>query len=121
MTREGGEADKRRDLLAAEGPKLRQLGNECARDDRPDARHRGEQVLFLAPGRRATHGIVNVGLDARELTLERLHESADALLDPGISPFLALPLGADHVDDLTPTGDKIGKLLGGLIGTSIIA
>src|SRR5262245_51972931 len=37
LTREGGKADKRRDLLAAEGPKLRQLGNQRARDYPPDA------------------------------------------------------------------------------------
>ena len=30
LTREGGKPDKRRDLLAAEGPKLRQLGNQRA-------------------------------------------------------------------------------------------
>jgi hypothetical protein len=55
------------------------------------------------------HRIVNIGLDARELTLERLHEPADALLDAGIGPFLALPLGSDHVDDLAPAGDEIGN------------
>src|SRR5262249_370097 len=70
---EGGKADKCRDLLAAEGPKLGQFGNERARDCRPDTGHRREQVLFLAPGGRATYGIVNVRLDAGELTLERLY------------------------------------------------
>jgi hypothetical protein len=34
----------------------------------------------------------------------------------GLGPFLTLPLGSDHVDDLAPAGDKIGKLLGGLVG-----
>src|SRR6476660_835832 len=116
LTREGGKPDKRRDLLAAEGPKLRQLGNERARNYRPDARHRGEQILFLAPGWRTTHGIVNLTVDTRELTLERLQEPADALPDAGISPFLTLSLCTDHVDDLTPAGNEIGKLLGGLVG-----
>jgi len=63
LTREGGKADKRRNLLAAAGPKLRQLGNERARDYRPDARHREEQVLFLAPDWRTTHAIVNVAVE----------------------------------------------------------
>jgi hypothetical protein len=36
LTREGGKADKRGDLLAVEGSKLRQLSNERARDYRPD-------------------------------------------------------------------------------------
>src|SRR5262249_2263824 len=116
LAREGGKADKCRDLLAAEGPKLGQLGNERARDCRPDTGHRREQVLFLAPGGRATYGIVNVRLDAGELTLERLYEPADALFDAGIGPLLALPLCSDHLDDLTPAGDKIGKLLGSLVG-----
>src|SRR6516162_1706690 len=49
LAREGSNADKRHDLLAAENPKLRQLGNERARDCRPDTWYRGEQVLLLAP------------------------------------------------------------------------
>jgi hypothetical protein len=102
LTREGGKADKRGDLLAVEGSKLRQFSNERVRDYRPDTGNRREQVLFLAPGRRAAHRIVNIGLDARGLTLERLHEPADALLDAGIGPFLALPLGSHHVDDCKP-------------------
>src|SRR6516225_701559 len=51
-------------------------------------------------------------------TLESSRSSAFtslAILDPGISPFLTLPLGADHLDDLTPAGDEIGKLLGSLV------
>src|SRR5262245_25866434 len=116
LTGERREADECCDLLAAEGPKLRQLGNERTRNYRPDARHRGEQVLFLAPGRRATHGTVNIRLNARELTLQRLHEPADALFDTRISQLLTLPFGADHLNDLTPAGDKIGELLGCLIG-----
>src|SRR5215813_15021926 len=60
-------------------------------------------------------GIVNVPIDARELTFERLQEPPDALLDAGIGPALTLPLRADHVDDLTTAGDEIGELLGGLV------
>jgi hypothetical protein len=45
------------------------------------------RFLFLAPGRRATDGIVNVRLDAGELTLERLHEPADAFLMRGLARF----------------------------------
>ena len=30
-----------------------------------------------------------------------------------------LPLGDDHVDDLAPAGDAIGKLLGGFIGSNL--
>src|SRR5262249_22503423 len=107
---------KRGDLLAVEGSKLRQLSNERVRDYRPDTGYRRDQVLFLAPGRRAAHGIVNIRVDARELTLERLQEPDDALLDARIGPFLALPLRSDHLNDLAPAGDKIGKLLGCLVG-----
>src|SRR5262245_48442919 len=98
------------------GSKFRQLGNQGPRDCRADGGYRGQQVLLLTPGWRAAHGIVNVRIDARELPLERLHEPANALLDAGIGPFLALLLGSDHLDDLAPAGDKIGKLLGGLVG-----
>src|SRR5215471_21264242 len=112
---EAGEADKRGDLLAIKASKFRQLGNQGPRDCRADGGYRGQQVLLLTPGWRAAHGIVNVRIDARELTLERLHEPADALLDAGIGPFLALLLGSDHVDDLAPAGDEIGELLGGLV------
>jgi hypothetical protein len=112
---EGGEADKRGDLLAIKASKFGQLGNQGPRDCRPDGGYRGQQVLLLTPGWRAAHGIVNVGIDARELTLERLHEPVDALLDAGIGPFLTLPLRADHVDDLTTACDETGELLGGLV------
>src|SRR6516225_10340773 len=112
---EGSEADQRRNLLVAEGSKFRQLGNQRPRDCQADRGYRGQQVLLLTPGWRAAHGIVNVRIDARELTLERLHEPADALLDAGIGPFLTLPLRADHVDDLTTASDEIGELLGGLV------
>src|SRR5262249_14858258 len=44
-----------------------QLGDEGARDGWPYAGHRGEQVFLLAPGRRAAHGIVDVGVEAGEL------------------------------------------------------
>ena len=30
-----------------------------------------------------------------------------------------LTLGDDHVDDLAPAGDAIGKLLGGFIGSNL--
>jgi len=105
--REGREAHKRGGLLAVKGTKLPQLSNERARDYRPDNGQRREQVLFLAPGRRAAHGIVNMRVDGGKFMLERLHEPADALLDAGIGPFLPLPLGSDHVDDLAPAGDKM--------------
>src|SRR5215831_3955591 len=68
---EGGKAHKRGDVLAAEPAKLRQFGNERARDYRPDARHRAEQVHFLAPGRRATHAIVNIRLDVSRAAVPR--------------------------------------------------
>src|SRR5262245_9918258 len=114
LTGEGGEADQRRDLLAIKASKFRQLGNQGPRDCRADGGYRGQQVLLLTPGWRAAHGIVDVLIDARELTLERLHEPADALLDAGIGPVLTLPLRADHVDDLTTaepgTSTRHGKI-----------
>src|SRR5215510_9383917 len=112
---EGGEADKRGDLLAIKASKFRQLGNQGPRDCWADGGYRRQQILLLTPGWRAAHGLVNVRIDARELTLERLHEPADALLDAGIGPVLTLPLRADHVDDLTTASDELGELLGGLV------
>jgi hypothetical protein len=79
-TRAWSKPGKRRDPLAVELPKLRQFGDQGSRDYRPDARHRGEQVFFLAPGRRAAPGIVNALIKRRELLFERLDETPDALL-----------------------------------------
>jgi hypothetical protein len=66
LPRPWGKAGERRDLFAAERTELRQLRDERSRDHRPDARHRGEQVFLLAPGRRAAHRIVDVLVERGE-------------------------------------------------------
>jgi uncharacterized protein (AIM24 family) len=113
---EGREPGKGCDLLTVEAAEFGQIGDESARNDRPDARHRGEEVLLVAPGRRAAHGIVDVGVDAGEFLLEGLDETRDALLDPRGGPFLALALGADHLDDLPPARNQVCKETRGFIG-----
>ena len=99
---EGREAGEGCDLLAVEGAEFGQFGDEGARNDRADARHGGEEVLLVAPGRRAAHGVIDVVIDAGEFLLERVEEAGDALLEPRGGPLLALAFGADHVNDLPP-------------------
>lgn len=53
LARERREASERGDLLAVELAEFRQFGDQRAGDDWADTGYRGEQVLFLAPGRRA--------------------------------------------------------------------
>src|SRR3954453_9326452 len=78
----GGKAGEAGDLLVVEGAELRQLGDEGSRSGRSDAGHRGEEVLFVAPGRRAAHADVDLGIDFGELLLERDDQAGDALADP---------------------------------------
>ena len=65
--------------LAVERPEFGQFGHQCARDGWPDAGRGGEQVLLVTPGRRASHGVVDIGVDARQLLFQRLEQACDAL------------------------------------------
>ena len=62
-------------------PEFGQLGDQRAGDDRSDAGHRGEQVLLVAPSRRAAHAVVDIAVEARQLLLEALTQAGDALLE----------------------------------------
>src|SRR3954462_15229050 len=105
----GRKACEAGDLLLVEGAELGQLGDEGSGDDRPDAGDGGEEVLLVAPGGRAAHAGVDLGIDLGELLLEGADEAGDALLDaPHGGAALAVPLGDDHLDDLAPAGDEVG-------------
>ena len=96
--------------LRLERAKFRQVGDERARDDRPNAGHGGQQVLLLAPGRRTAHAIADLGVEFGEFLLQHADHPPDALAQArhGDS-LLALAFGPDHLDDLPPSGDEIGK------------
>ena len=110
---EGGDADQGSDLLTIQGAELGQIGNEGAGDDIADAGHALEQVLGLAPGRRSSDGVVEVGFEVGELALERLQQPVDALdhAPIGEAPS-AVALGRHHLDDLTPAGDQLAEAAG---------
>src|SRR4051794_11390695 len=113
----GRKACEAGDLLLVEGAELGQLGDEGSGDDRPDAGDGGEEVLLVAPGGRAAHAGVDLGIDLGELLLEGADEAGDALLDaPHGGAALAVPLGDDHLDDLAPAGDEVGEELRRLVG-----
>src|SRR3954464_10987539 len=77
----------------------------------------GEEVLLVAPGGRAAHAGVDLGIDLGELLLEGADAAGDALLDaPHGGAALAVPLGDDHLDDLAPAGDEVGEELRRLVG-----
>ena len=87
-----------------------QLGKQGSGNGLADAGNRGQQLLLLAPGRRAAHGLVDVGLEAGELLLQRGEQAGDALLQTRLGQaLLPLPLGDDHLDDLPAAGDEIGQ------------
>lgn len=68
---EGRDADQRRHLMAIERSEFRQFGDQRAGDLLADPWHGDEEVLLLAPGRGAAHGIVDVLFEFGELGLER--------------------------------------------------
>src|SRR3954469_9342376 len=104
-------------LLLVEGAARGQLGDGGSGDDRPDAGDGGEEVLLVAPGGRAAHAGVDLGIDLGELLLEGADEAGDALLDaPHGGAALAVPLSDDHLDDLAPAGDEVGEELRRLVG-----
>src|SRR4051812_45567058 len=105
----GGKACEGGVLLLVEGAERGQLGDEGSGDDRSDAGDGGEEVLLVAPGGRAAHAGVDLGIDLGELLLEGADEAGDALLDaPHRGAALAVPLGDDHLDDLAPAGAEGG-------------
>jgi hypothetical protein len=67
----------------------------------PTLGHRDQQVFLPTPGRGASHGIVDIGVEACELLLQSLDEARDALRETRYRhAFLALAFGPDHLDDL---------------------
>src|SRR5713226_7643153 len=101
-----------RDLAAVERTQFWQFGNQGARDGWPNARHRGEQVFLLGPGRRSPHVVGDVVVQFGQFLLQRLAQPGDALLQAGKSDMTcALAFCRDHLDDLAPAGDKIGEQL----------
>src|SRR5215208_6636296 len=79
---EGGKAGERRDLAPLEAAELGQLGQEGAGDDRPDAGHRDEEILFLAPQRRSADLIADLLVELGKLGLEGLAHAGDASCHP---------------------------------------
>ena len=112
-----GEADQGGDFAPVEAAEFGQFGDQGAGDGRPDAGHGGDEVLFLPPGRRAAHRLVDVGLEAGELLLQRGEQTGDAFLQALFGQaLLALALGDDHLDDLASPSDKIGQKPGLFVG-----
>ena len=100
------------DGAPVEGAELGQLGDKSAGDDGADTGHGGEEVLLLAPGRRAPHGSVDVAVEAVEFAGKRLQEPVDALAHPLRRAGAALALGGHHGDDLAPSRDELGEQAG---------
>src|SRR5215207_10168181 len=108
---EGGKAGERRDLAPLEAAELGQLGQEGAGGDRPDAGHRDEEILFLAPQRRSAHLIADLLVELGKLGLEGLLHAGDASCHAlVVDATPALAFGRHHLDDLAASRDEIGKL-----------
>src|SRR5512134_1077146 len=97
-------------LTAVDAAELGQLGEQGSGNGPADAGNRGQQLLLLAPGRGAAHGLVDVDLEAGKLLLQRGAQAGDALLQARLAQaFLPLPRGHHHLDDLPAAGDEIGE------------
>ena len=83
-----------------EGAELGQLGDKSAGDDGADTGHGGEEVLLLAPGRRAPHGSVDVAVEAVEFAGKRLQELSMLLRTRSGAPARRWRSGGHHGDDL---------------------
>ena len=115
--RDRGEPRQCSDLLAVEGAQFGEFGDQLARDDRPDAGDRRQEIFGLAPGGRAAHGFVDVPVEIGEFLLERPDQPFDRAAHPRQSDAAqALALRAHHLDDLAATGDEIGQDLRRLVG-----
>ena len=104
-----GKANEGSDLTPVQHPELRQLGDHGSRDGRTDAGDGRQEFLLCAPDRRAPDSLTDILVETGELLLESPEQTGDAALAAGRSPLLALALGDDHLDDLTPAGDEVGE------------
>ena len=74
--------------------------------------HRGEQILFLCPRRRASPVIADLTVQIGQFLLQRFAQSGDPFLQTFAGDAAcALAFRHDHLDDLAPSGDKIGEHL----------
>src|SRR4029077_20612104 len=112
----GRQSGQCRNLLAVEAAKFWQIGHQGSGDDGPNTGDRSQQVFGFAPGRRGTHRIVDISVDADEFLLQCLDQPSDAFFQmPRGGALLALPFGADHLHDLTPSRHQIRQQLRGLV------
>src|SRR5204862_6791442 len=82
-----------------------------------DAGHRGEEIFGLAPSRRATDQLADIVGKLLQLTLQDLDVAGQTLADTHIAgALLALALGDQHLDDLTPPRDQLTEQPRRLIG-----
>src|ERR1700754_3381598 len=63
LTREGRKTGERGNLAATETAELWDLGQHGSCNDGSDTRDGSQQVLLLAPSRRTSHGLVQVGIE----------------------------------------------------------
>src|SRR5947209_19176161 len=80
LARPWRKAGERGDGAAIERAEFGQPGDQRACDCVPDARHRDEKILLLAPGRRAAQGVVDLALDVGQFFPARFAQSRDPLL-----------------------------------------
>src|SRR5205823_10533025 len=117
LTGERCDPDQAGDLTSGETPELGQLGQQAARGLIGDAGHRGEEIFGLAPSRRATDQLADIVGKLLQLTLQDLDVAGQTLADTHIAgALLALALGDQHLDDLTPPRDQLTEQPRRLIG-----
>ena len=106
----GSQAGESCDLAAIERTELRQLSDQRAGDDGPDAGNGGEQILLFRPDRRATHLIVDRTVEFGQFLFHGLAQPCDAFAQAFVGQAaLALAFCRHHLDDLPPAGNEVGQ------------
>ena len=113
---QGGNADQGGDLVAGQGSRLRQLGNQRAAQDRSHARHTLQQVVPFSPDRGRLNVVSQLLLDRGYLAVQLREVLADLLLDPVGGIGQPILLHNPHLNELPSATDQGTECLSGRIG-----
>ena len=108
---EGCDANERGDLLPIPLPEFRQVGEHGAAHDGADARHGAEQVLCGAPDWALLNSVVEIAIDSRDASLEPADVFRDVPADQCAGVLQSIPLGGQHLEELSPPRHEGVELL----------
>jgi hypothetical protein len=105
-------ADQRGDLLPVECAQFGKVGQESATDDGTDAGDAAQEVLLGTPHRALLDGLVQVGVDVGQASLQPTDVLFEAFFHRRERMGETIPFGDQHFDELAVKGNSNFTLCG---------